>query len=382
MKRRGKRFLLFERNVPGGLCRTNEIDGFRFDRGGHFIHSKSDYVRNFVRYILPDIEEHKRKAYIYFRNRLIPYPIQSNLPGMRFEERLFSTFSYMFRGGEKKLNLESSFYKTFGRFLSEKFFIPYNSKLWQYPLNYMTTNGIGRYIPKPNLFGFHSDSGYNPVFLFPRRGIGELTEKLSNDIKWNKGELREIRKGKVKIGNNTYKYKKLVLTIPLPDVIKLLAEEDSGGIKEKLRYVSIMVINIGFDGYTPVPFHWVYFPDERFPFIRAGSFSNISSSMAPDGYSSLWLEVPFTGRKPINIIDDAIDMLISTGIVKGKVIFSSYDILEYAYVIFDREREGILKKIKMILDKYNIILAGRFAEWEYTTMGYSIQRGKELAEKI
>ena len=59
----------------GGISRTVEVEGFRFDIGGHRFFSKSEEVNQVWREIMPDdFIDCPRLSRIYFRNKFFSYP--------------------------------------------------------------------------------------------------------------------------------------------------------------------------------------------------------------------------------------------------------------------------------------------------------------------
>ena len=75
----GGKCLVFEkdRKYLGGLSRTVEHKGNRFDIGGHRFFSKSKEVEDWWSHILSPSEfvEVKRKSRIYYRGRFYDYPL-------------------------------------------------------------------------------------------------------------------------------------------------------------------------------------------------------------------------------------------------------------------------------------------------------------------
>src|SRR5439155_3928292 len=63
-------------DVVGGLARTIERDGFRFDIGGHRWFSKVDEVNDFYKEVIADETIWvKRISRIYFDGKYIDYPL-------------------------------------------------------------------------------------------------------------------------------------------------------------------------------------------------------------------------------------------------------------------------------------------------------------------
>src|SRR5258707_14490493 len=61
----------------GGIARTAQYKGFRFDIGGHRFFSKSKEVEDFWTEILPnDMLERPRSSRIFYRGQLFSYPLK------------------------------------------------------------------------------------------------------------------------------------------------------------------------------------------------------------------------------------------------------------------------------------------------------------------
>ena len=54
--------------------------------------------------------------------------------------------------------------------------------------------------------------------------------------------------------------------------------------------------------------------------------------------------------------------------------------LPIAYVVYDHERAANVERIRTWLAQHDIILAGRYAEWEYYNSDHAFIAGKKVAE--
>lgn len=66
---------------PGGLA-SSVVDqnGFTWDLGGHVVFSHYDYFDRLLEDLIEkDWLEHRREAWVWMRERFIPYPLQNNL---------------------------------------------------------------------------------------------------------------------------------------------------------------------------------------------------------------------------------------------------------------------------------------------------------------
>src|SRR5438045_7861355 len=62
----------------GGIARTAQYKGFRFDIGGHRFFSKSKEVEDFWTEILPDdMLERPRSSRIFYRGKFFSYPLRA-----------------------------------------------------------------------------------------------------------------------------------------------------------------------------------------------------------------------------------------------------------------------------------------------------------------
>ena len=74
----GFRVKVFESDeAVGGLSKTIEKDGFRFDLGGHRFFTKDDRINGFVRRLMKEeLLSVNRSSKIYMRNNFFDYPLK------------------------------------------------------------------------------------------------------------------------------------------------------------------------------------------------------------------------------------------------------------------------------------------------------------------
>ena len=56
--------------------------------------------------------------------------------------------------------------------------------------------------------------------------------------------------------------------------------------------------------------------------------------------------------------------------------------MPYAYVVYDHARKQSVETIRQWLSERDIILAGRYSEWEYYNSDHAFLAGKKAAEAI
>lgn len=405
-----KNFEVFEAlDVPGGLCGTRSAGGYMFDYTGHLLHLKDPYARDLVKGLIPDnLMEHRRNAAIYTQGVFTGYPYQANTYGLPAETARECVDGFMNAAGRKPGGPQPSNFRdwvtyNFGDGIARNFMLPYNAKLWQYPLEDMAVDGIMPYVPVPKseevIKGSSREGamglGYNASFHYPvDGGIMSLVDAFVRRVKavsygQRALEIDADRKTVVFGTGYTAWYDSLISTIPLPELIKII-KDVPGNIADaaaKLRYVSVYDVNLGIAREGISPYHWVYFPEPEFKFYRLGFLTNFSGSMAPEGKTAVYAEV---SHKPSEIIEkeELVEGVINgmrlCGMLDGGETAEVSDVqdMKYAYVVFDSHSKKALPAIMDFLRSKGIMSIGRYGAWEYSSMEDAIMEGKRTAEVL
>ncbi len=400
-----KDFFIFEKEKQaGGLATSVEKDGFVFDYSGHLLHLRWNNTKDFVFKLLGEnILQIRRNAQIYIDGVYVNYPFQINLYNLPdyIKSRCVRDFLKTYLKPRKNTsNFKEWALQTFGSSICKYFMFPYNEKLFSYPVEKLTTNWLGNFVPRPDInmvlkgayIGNIKNIGYNPVFYYPRYGgIGSLTEKMYEMVKDNvllDSEVIEVsfknRYIRLKNGEKFF-YSSLVNTIPLKKFIMI--SDAPYGIKkvaEKLKHNNVYVLNLGIKK-TDFKQHWIYFPHKSFPFYRLGFYTNFSKKLAPSGFDSVYIELSVMEGKGIDIEmteRDIINKLKKLAIIKSKydIVTKMWLEIDCAYVIYDEEREKNLSIIFDFLLKNSVYSTGRYGGWKYSFIEENIKDGFETAK--
>ncbi len=420
LKSKADKVVVLERAArPGGLSRTEKSGNFKFDYTGHFLHFNSPDIQNYVNELFADspdknLLEIERNSRIFFRDRLIPYPFQSNIAYLPLTERrkcLLEFFKNLRNNSAGSRPAQNNFYDwllyRFGRGILKYFMVPYNKKLWTVHPRKLTTEWMDRFVPRPSpgevIKGALSErkkkEGYNATFFYPEGGIGNLAEILAGKVcSVNYSEPAQkidIAGREVQTKQNNYKYDYLISTVPLNRMVKLIKNIPSGVNKKfnLLTASSLLNINIGWRG-APGELidkntHWIYFPDEKFKFYRVGFPPAVSRRMSPPGSWSAYVEISYPGGS-LPAVDKHKD--IAAEVVRDlknlNIIPAGSDILkqmifkiEPSYVIYNKHLNSSRNSILNFLEKNNIFCGGRYGGWEYSTMEEALVWGDKLAKK-
>lgn len=410
---RGKSVVVDREKAPGGTARSVEAGGFTFDFTGHLLHLHNDYTRGLVRELLGENwVACRRDARIYSHGALTPYPFQANLfglpkkvvadcvDGVRQARRLY---------GERPA-LDGLFFKDwalrlFGTGISRHFMLPYNEKLWRTPAGEMTPEWCGGFVPVPTLKEVEAGArkplrkafGYNTEFIYPKKGgIQVLPEALARRVKdLRLGLSLEAvdwrRKSAALSDGKSVSYSRLVSTLPLPELLKRLQPfpEALAEPLSRLRWTTVLCINVGVARAKISPASWIYFPEKKFPFYRVGFPMNFTPHVVPEGCSSMYVEVSFTpGTEPADaagrqrLFRRVRAGLEAAGILRGsdRLPVVQFIPIRYAYVVYDAHRRAALDRIFGWLKSHDMDSIGRYGGWKYSFMEEAILDGKKAAE--
>src|SRR3954471_15319825 len=122
--------------LVGGISRTDQYKGYRFDIGGHRFSAKGEEVTRLWREILGDeLIERDRLSRIYYSRKFFYYPLKpfdalSKLGVLRATRMVLSYVKARIRPIKPERSYEDWLVNRFGRLLFETFFKTYTEKLW------------------------------------------------------------------------------------------------------------------------------------------------------------------------------------------------------------------------------------------------------------
>ena len=192
--------LLEQEERLGGHARTDERDGYHFDKTGHWLHLRDPGVKQLVDELLPgQMVPVARKARIFSHGVLTRFPFQANLHGLPPEvvkECLLGVIEAKVRRRRSRAaepkNFEEYCLRHFGAGISKHFMIPYNQKLWGVHPREITAAWCSRFVPLPKLEHMVAgavgagppEMGYNVSFLYPKQGgIETMTRALQTRMR-------------------------------------------------------------------------------------------------------------------------------------------------------------------------------------------------------
>lgn len=303
-------------------------------------------------------------------------------------------------------NFDDFIYKVWGAGIAKHFAIPYNRKLWAVPLNEMETSWLGGRVPEPNLEEMIEGAlspapkpmGPNARFGYPLRGgfqslMDGFLPHLKNPPRLNTA-VTAVSPSKRMVtlnGGETVRYRTLVSTMPLPKLINAMGDEAPANIRaaaDALRYVSVRCVNIGVKRENITDKHWIYYPEDTV-FHRIFVQGNASPHCNAPGGFGFTCEITYSSYKPLpadgnELIQRCIDDCIKVGFIRAddEIMVANEVDMPFAYVVYDHARRRNVALIRDWLKTRDIILAGRYSEWEYYNSDHAFVAGKKAAETV
>src|SRR5690242_16286370 len=144
----GKSVIVIEKDpvYVGGISRTVEHGGYRFDIGGHRFFSKSQRVVDLWNEILPDgFIERPRMSRIFYDGKFYSYPLRGfeammNLGPIRSADCMLSYAKAKLFPKKDVKSFEDWVVNQFGRKLFSTFFKTYTEKVWGMPCDEMSAD--------------------------------------------------------------------------------------------------------------------------------------------------------------------------------------------------------------------------------------------------
>jgi protoporphyrinogen oxidase len=407
--RGSKDYLILEKESNiGGLARSIKKRGFTFDYSAHLLHCRDPYFSGWVdKNLKKSLKLHKRNAWVYSHGVFTKYPFQANLYGLPrdvIKDCFLGLLSLNGLKEKKPSNFEEWSCSKFGSGISKHFMIPYNEKLWNLAAKKITLEWIDGFIPQPKIQdmvkgGFeysHKEFGYHSKFYYPiKDGIELLVRKLAADTKNIALKERAERvnlKEKWVLTSKKRKihYKNLVSTIPMVELKDIIIDIDGdiSSLFSKLKYGSVINVNMGIKRPNISDKDWIYFPEDNFSFYRIGFPMNFAPASTPSGFSSIYIDISYSDSKGLaveksknNVVERVKADLVKLGIIAEdeSMAVVNYNDIKYAYILYDKNWSSARSGIIEYLLKNYLYPAGRFGSWSYLSMEGCFLDGRRVA---
>ena len=392
---RGEEVTVYEKNdTVGGLARSRFTDGYLYDpHGGHILNSKHPEVMDWVFSIYPkeNWQYTERNAKIYFGGKYVSYPFELSLCELDTDDAVDCVYDFILsQNGPEPDNFKDWLIWNFGESIANYYMVPYNEKIWAYPLEDMGITWMRGKMPLPTKKDMiksmilkdpkerkmpHS-SFYYPIHGGIQSMVDHIAEGLNIKTGYNIEVIEKID-GKWRIDNDGV-YDKVISTIPLPvlPILMKLPENIVSYIKG-LRYNSLTTVL--FDC-PKTDITWLYIPSHDYRSHRVGYQSALTPYANPNSERGCGALEIIGGRFEVN------DKLVHDNTLPKELGFDEildHEFTEYAYVIHDKGYEENVKNIREYFakdDSFNLL--GRWGTWNYKNMDLCMLDAMNLVKKI
>ena len=416
--------------LVGGISRTDEYKGYRFDIGGHRFFSKSSEINELWQEILGDqFITRSRLSRIYYNRKFFHYPLKPadalvKLGPVRATRILLSYIAARFSPIRPEKSFEDWVVNRFGRELFQTFFKSYTEKVWGIPTNQISADWAAQRIKGLSLVRAVL-GGLTPKFVsrkggviktlveefqYPRLGPGQMWEKARDRVREQGGAVHLDRRvveiehdgsavsafvAKSNDGKMTrYVGKQFLSTLPVRELIRSMnpaAPAEVVHAAESLKYRDFLTVVLIVDKPKTFPDNWIYIHEPDVRLGRIQNFKNWSPDLVPDqSKSSLGLEYFCNDTEDFWSMSDAdlialgrreIDYI---GLVKASDVIDGCVVrMPKAYPVYDDEYQSHLAVIRGWLSKFsNLELAGRNGMHKYNNQDHSMMTALLAARNI
>ena len=366
-------------SIVGGISRTVERDGWRFDIGGHRFFTKVPEVEALWHEILPDEDFllRPRLSRIFYQGKYFDYPLKAMnaLKNLGLVEAVLCVMSYAWarvRPPKDQTNYEGWLVARFGWRLYRTFFKTYTEKVWGVPVSSMPADWAAQRIKNLSLMSAIVNAltpnrnqkeitSLIEEFQYPKYGPGMMWERCTEQVeaqgtdvqmetkvvgvKYADGrahtvvtETRDGRRTELPADHviSSMPFPHLIRAMDPPAPAEVLAAADDLQFRDFLTVALVVPESAGF------PDNWIYIHAPEVKVGRIQNFGSWSPYLVKDGRTCLGLEYfVFEGDELWNAKDeDLIEMgakeLGVLGLVDPSAVQAGYVVrMPKAYPTYD-----------------------------------------------
>jgi len=410
--------------VVGGIARTVEYRGFKFDVGGHRFFTKAQRVNQLWDEVMgEEFLLRQRLSRIFYRGKFMDYPLRaaSAIRTLGVMESVASLASYFWAQlcPLPEDSFEGWVANRFGRRLYQHFFKTYTEKTWGMPCTELSADWAAQRIKSLSLWGAVMDALFRSrktkhttliqQFKYPPLGPGMMWQRFRERIEADGGRVLMQHKV-VKLRHDGQRVRSLVTagpegeqehqadfiinSMPLNQLAMIMEPAPDEAVRQAadaLRYRAFLSANLIVDRPEPFPDQWIYVHAPQVRLARLQNFKNWSPHMVPDPAKTcigaeyfVWPDEPLWRAPDQEIIELATQEIASLGLIEADEVLDGAVIrMSHAYPVYD---PGYMERIQTIrnwlqqLD--NLYTIGRSGQHRYNNMDHSMMTGILAAENV
>ena len=414
----------------GGISKTINNRGNRFDIGGHRFFSKISYVNQLWHELLgEELLTCHRLSRIHYSGKFFDYPIKpiktlKNL-GLLETVRVILSYAKVKLSPIKKrdLTFEDWIVNRFGYRLYQIFFKTYTEKVWGIPCNEISADWAAQRIKNlslteamKNAFKLNALSKDKVVtslieeFKYPRFGPGMMWETCQQKLDEAdcKTHLNTRVKnlfhsnGKVEFvmaeddaGNEIeFHSTQYISSMPLRHLVPSLIPSPPKHVLQaanSLRYRDFLTVVLDVSRKEVFPDNWIYIHTPEVKLGRIQNYKNWSRDMVKDTNSTtlgleyfLWEKDEEWSWHDDELIELGISECVQIGLIKTEeVVHGTVVRMKKAYPVYDHSYQKNVNIIKEYLKQFdNLQTIGRNGLHRYNNQDHSMMTGVYAARNI
>ena len=426
--RRGKKVRVFEADeVVGGISRTVERDGWRFDIGGHRFFTKVAPVEAFWHEILPDEDflMRPRMSRIFYGNKFYDYPLKATnaLRNLGIIEAVRCVLSYLWVRIHKPKDTTTFEGWTAARFgwrLYRTFFKTYTEKVWGVPATDIQADWAAQRIKNLSL----GKAIFNALlprrnqkdiaslieeFQYPKYGPGMMWERCTELVR-DQGStvtlttrVESITRGdqgaksvSVRDANGSQQYQcdHIISTMPINELLAVInppAPPEVLAAAAGLKHRDFLTVAIVVPQEFAFPDNWIYI---HAPEVRVGRIQNFGSwspYLVKEGRTCLGLEYFVSIGDDLWVMpdDDLIELakreIATLGLADPTQVEAGFVVrMPKAYPVYDIDYQANVETIRTWLTQNmpNVHPVGRNGMHKYNNQDHSMYTAMLTVENI
>ena len=413
-EKHGVKTLILESDKEvGGISRTVEENGWRFDIGGHRFFTKVEEVYEIWDEILDkeDFLLRPRMSRIYYKNKFYDYPLKASnaLFNLGIIEAIRCVLSYFYVRvfpPKKQDNFEDWVAARFGWRLYNIFFKTYTEKVWGVDARTIGSDWASQRIKNLSLMkailnAFQINKSGEIIttlidkFKYPKFGPGMMWETAYKKLTDKNHEiLLSSKVKKIYKENNIYtveimngmkfKAKYILSSMPLahlPHTVEPLPKNTVLEAGKSLKFRDFLSVALVIDEKDAFPDNWIYIHDPKVKVGRVQNYGSWSPYLVKQGKTCLGLEYfvnigdDLWSMDDDKLIDLAIQELRKLSLIKTSSSLEGYVVrMPKAYPVYDLNYSSNINQIEKWLssEHSNIYPIGRNGMHRYNNQDHSM----------
>jgi UDP-galactopyranose mutase len=418
LAKRGETAIVLEADqVVGGISRTAEREGWRFDIGGHRFFTKVPEVEAVWHEILPDEDflVRPRLSRIYYNGKFFDYPLKAMnaLRGLGIKEAVLCVLSYAWariRRPKDETSFEGWTSARFGRRLYRIFFKTYTEKVWGVPATEIKADWAAQRIKNLSLFNAIVNAmlpkrnqkditSLIEEFQYPKYGPGMMWERATElvmaagtKVMFNANVVRiehEAGRATAVIAESggvetRYEATEVISSMPISSLLKSMSPAPPPEViaaADGLSYRDFLTIALVVPEAAGFPDNWIYVHAPDVKLGRIQNFGSWSPYLVKEGRTCLGLEYfVFEGDElwcspDAELVKLGTKELAKLGLVKPEQVEAGYVVrMPKAYPMYNDTYKANVDTLRRWLEANapNVYPVGRNGMHKYNNQDHSM----------